>query len=67
MTELETATVAKGGIKPAAYAWELGCWMTVELEPHEPSDRRERARPSSEAPFELEAAAEPSTPEIQQM
>lgn len=39
--------------------------MTAELEPHEPSDRRERARPGSGAPlFELEAVAEASTPEI---
>lgn len=39
--------------------------MTAELEPHEPSDRRERARPPSGPPlFELEAAAQASTPEI---
>lgn len=38
--------------------------MTAEVEPHEPSDRRERARPASGAPFELEAVAEASTPEI---
>jgi hypothetical protein len=39
--------------------------MTAELEPHEPSDRRERARPGSGAPlFQLEVAAEASTPEI---
>lgn len=38
--------------------------LTAELELHEPSDRRERARPSSGAPFELEAVVEASTPEI---
>jgi hypothetical protein len=39
--------------------------MTAELEPHEPSDRRERARPGSGAPlFELEVDTEASTPEI---
>jgi hypothetical protein len=60
---LETATVARGGSAPAASAWEVVRWMMAELEPHEPSDRRERARPTSGAPFELEAVAEASTPE----